>query len=131
MKLKDKKEKCLRVVYARSIGTSVSTLERIRYDLGVPSPYRYEKSIKSEAQKEKEKLKRIVYSALKSGEIDETRKTELYSRINSDLNADVKHEVRQLKAETKTITKSFTEILQRIKEAGMTTRPGDPGDYRH
>ena len=39
----------------KTIGTSVSTLERIRYDLGVSSPYRYEKSIKSDAQKEKEK----------------------------------------------------------------------------
>ena len=46
----------------KSIGTSTSTIERIRTDLHISSPYRYSVSVKSDLQKEKEKLE----SSLKS-----------------------------------------------------------------
>jgi hypothetical protein len=82
----------------KSIGTTVATIERIRKDLNVPSPYRYSVSTKTEAQKEKAKYRQKVYSAFKSGAIDEYMKSSLYDRINSSLDKSVKDDVSKLKS---------------------------------
>ena len=101
------------------IGVSVSTMNRLRKDLGVTSPYRYTVSTKSEAQKEKEKYKRIVYTAVKDGKIDEDAKTDLFDRINKSLNKDVKEEVLKLKQGTGTAATSTRRHVQ-------TSRPKKP-----
>ena len=86
----------------QSIGASVSTMERIRKDLSIPSPYRYTVSVKSETQKEKDKYKRMVYDAEKSGKITEDTKGQLYTKINSGLGADLKQEVMSIGPTSKT-----------------------------
>ena len=123
---KDKNKKLSQKSICENIGISRSTLYRTRVDLGMNSLNRYDIPVATEAQKEKEKWKRTVYTALKSEIIDETRKKELYSKINTNLNAEVKDEVKQLKPEPKTITKSFSEDSSKNKRGGVTTRPRRP-----
>ena len=77
----------------KSIGTSPSTMERIRKDLNVTSPYRYSVPVKSDLQKEKDKYKRAVHESFKKGTISEDRKLELYEKINSTFDKQVKDEV--------------------------------------
>jgi hypothetical protein len=57
------------------VGTSASTLQRIRKDVGSPSPYRHSVSTRLAAQKEREKYKRMVYTASKTWEISANKNT--------------------------------------------------------
>jgi hypothetical protein len=77
----------------KSIGTSSSSIERIRTDLNISSPYRYSVSTKSDLQKEKEKYKRAVNELFKKGKISEDIKLDLYNKINSSFDKEVKDEV--------------------------------------
>ncbi len=103
-----------------AIGVSVSTFNRIRKDLKLPSPFRYSSSDKSEAARERDKYKRIVYDAFKSGKINEATKTELYRRINSNLDSEVKDEVMKLKLKLKqnNRNKNQNEVMARVLRGG-------------
>jgi DNA-binding XRE family transcriptional regulator len=78
------------------IGVSVTTINRIRKELGVSSPYRYSVPTKTETQREKDKYRRIVNSSYKGGEISELEKSQLYTKINSNLDKGVKDEINKL-----------------------------------
>lgn len=79
------------------VGVSVATINRTRKELGVSSPYRYSVPTKTETQKEKDKYRRVVNTAFKSGEISELEKSQLYTRINSNLDKSAKDDVSKLK----------------------------------
>ncbi len=79
------------------VGVSVATINRMRKELNVRSPYRNSVPTKTEAQREKDKYRRIVNTAYRSGEINESKKSSLYSKINSNLVKGVKDEILNLK----------------------------------
>ena len=95
-KAKKDNSKLSQIDICKSIGTSVSSVERMRKDLSIPSPYRYSVSTKTEAQKDKDKYRQKVYSAFKSGIINESAKIDLYSQIKSSLDKDVKDKIKSL-----------------------------------
>ena len=81
----------------KAMNISVPTMERIRKDLSLPSPYRYSVSDKTPAQREKAAFKQKVYVALKKGLITEDRKITLYEKVNNNLDKSVKDEINSLK----------------------------------
>lgn len=118
----------------KSIGTSSSSIERIRTDLNISSPYRYSVSTKSDLQKEKEKYKRAVNELFKKGKISEDIKLDLYNKINSSFDKEVKDEVisicPMLNNRKRTISKitSYTsepEPRKRIRETKGGTNAED------
>lgn len=101
-----------------ALGISVSTLERIRRDLSLPSPYRYTISDKTEAQKDKAKLKQKVYMAHKKGLITEETKQNLYDKINTNIDKSVKEEVSNLKTLPKLQLGSTSDKSSRRSKRG-------------
>ena len=107
----------------KSIGISVSTLERIRKDLNVQSPYRYTVSVKTEAQKEKDRYKQKVYTAFKSGLIDEDTKVSYYDKIKSNFDKSIKDEIKNLRGSTESIKSTVkSNSDHEIKSNRMHTR---------